>query len=133
MADVVRRQHSTPRVTGQIKVGTDTEMLENVVELIHEEIKCPELFGDVLGMRGLADSNLVVKYDWYVETNVEFFEREDIMMRETGTTMEHWQRPNARIEVTEDPVPRLVRFPSDTKVYLPRSFRLITVVEATDT
>ena len=82
MAHIVRRQHSTPRVSGEIKVGPDTEMFENVVELVHEEVKCPELFGDVLRMGGLADTDLVVEDDWYVEASVEFFEGEDIMMGE---------------------------------------------------
>lgn len=123
MAHIVRRQHSTPRVSGQIKAVLDAEIFEKVVELVHKELKCPELFGDVLGVRGLADADLVIEYDRDVKASVDLSEGEDIMVRETGTAVEHYEGSNTRAELTEDLVPGLVRFGADAKVYLPGTFR----------
>ena len=63
-------------VSIEIKAAPDTnlKMFKKVVELVHEEVDCSKFFGDVFRLRGLADIDLVVKDDGYVEASVEFFE-----------------------------------------------------------
>ena len=122
MRDIVHCQNGTPRVSKKIKVVLDAEVCDKVVDLVHEEIVCPEVPGDILEMRRPAGTELVIEDKRDVKAIVELFEGEEVMVRETGATVEQEERRDTRVDVTNGFVPGLVCFIADTKVDLAGAF-----------
>ena len=122
MRDIVHCQNGTPRMPKEVKVVLDAEVCDKVVDLVHEEIICPEILGDVLGMRRPADTELIIEDERDMKAIMELFEGEEVMVRETGATVEQEERGYTRMDVTNDFVPGLVCFIADTKVDLAGAF-----------
>lgn len=114
--DIICSKHTTPRLSQQIEMAFDPKLPQEVIELVHEELDCPERLWLVWKMGGCADADLVVKDDGDGMGGVDLGVGDHVDVGHAWSAVKHDEGCHAGLEVADDFVPCFVGFVADFEV-----------------
>ena len=109
MGSIVPREHGSPRVAEQVEVVPDPQVHEQVVQLVHEEVHCPETRWLVPKVGRPSNANLVVEDDGDAVERMQLCVGQHVVVGHSRPAVEGDERAVATLWVSDHLVPGAVR------------------------